>query len=195
MKILGIEREIIINKKNIKNLNIRVKPDLKIYVNAPSKMTYNQIYESVNKHKDWIERSFKRQLERQKFDSIVLLKGKPIEQNLNEREIKNLLEKNVNYLDAIVKEVLVKLNLGDVIIKYRFMKSRWGSCMYKKRIITLNKYLIHFDENIVKSVLCHEICHLYVPNHSKDFYSLLVRLNPYYKKHRDYLKKHSHVLK
>ncbi|MEI0538095.1 SprT family zinc-dependent metalloprotease [Brachyspira pulli] len=47
--------EIIIEYKRIKNIYIRVKPDLNIYVTAPKRVTKKYIYELIEKRKDWIE--------------------------------------------------------------------------------------------------------------------------------------------
>ncbi|WP_028330217.1 M48 family metallopeptidase [Brachyspira alvinipulli] len=47
--------EVIIKYKRIKNIYIRVKPDLNIYVTAPKRVTKKYIYELLEKRKDWIE--------------------------------------------------------------------------------------------------------------------------------------------
>lgn len=47
--------KIIIEYKRIKNIYIRVKPDLNIYVTAPKRVTKKYIYELIEKRKDWIE--------------------------------------------------------------------------------------------------------------------------------------------
>ena len=46
MIINGINYEVVITKKKIKKIYVRVKSDLKIYVNAPTKMPLNQIEEN-----------------------------------------------------------------------------------------------------------------------------------------------------
>lgn len=47
--------EIIIEYKKIKNIYIRVKPDLNIYVTAPKRVTKKYIYELIEKRREWIE--------------------------------------------------------------------------------------------------------------------------------------------
>ena len=47
--------EVIIEYKRIKNIYIRVKPDLNIYVTAPKKVAKKYIYDLLEKRKDWIE--------------------------------------------------------------------------------------------------------------------------------------------
>ncbi|EKV57923.1 M48 family metallopeptidase [Brachyspira hampsonii] len=47
--------EIIIEYKKIKNIYIRVKPDLNIYVTAPKRASKKYIYELIEKRREWIE--------------------------------------------------------------------------------------------------------------------------------------------
>lgn len=48
-------KDIIIKYKRIKNIYIRVKPDLNIYVTAPKRVSKKYIKELVEKRKEWIE--------------------------------------------------------------------------------------------------------------------------------------------
>ncbi|MFI3163944.1 MAG: SprT family zinc-dependent metalloprotease [Bacillota bacterium] len=66
-------------------------------------------------------------------------------------------------------------------IKIRKMKSRWGSCMVNKKIITLNASLIHAPTPCIEYVVLHELCHFVHPNHSKDFYNLVQAFMPDWK--------------
>lgn len=47
--------EIIIKYKRIKNIYIRIKPDLNIHVTAPKRVAKKYIKELVEKRKEWIE--------------------------------------------------------------------------------------------------------------------------------------------
>ena len=73
-------------------------------------------------------------------------------------------------------------------IKIRKMKSRWGSCNYNKKILTFALMLIHLPTDCIEYVVAHELAHLVVPNHSKDFYKLLEELMPDYKERRQRLR-------
>jgi len=68
------------------------------------------------------------------------------------------------------------------------MKTKWGSCNYKKRYINLNLYLIHKSLNAIESVILHEFAHFFHPNHSKEFYSFIRNIMPEYKKYELELK-------
>ncbi|WP_329905024.1 SprT family zinc-dependent metalloprotease [Porphyromonas pogonae] len=57
-------------------------------------------------------------------------------------------------------------------LKYRKMKSKWGSCS-STGTITLNTELIKAPESCIRYVMIHELCHLLEHNHSKHFYHYL----------------------
>lgn len=63
-------------------------------------------------------------------------------------------------------------------IRMRFMKTRWGSCVKEKNMITLNQHLAEMPESCIEYVVTHEFCHLVEPNHSRKFYELLTTMMP-----------------
>lgn len=64
------------------------------------------------------------------------------------------------------------------VIKYRHMKSRWGSCNYKNYVLTFNYYLVHAPIDCVEYVVYHEFTHFIHPDHSRAFYTELSRHVP-----------------
>lgn len=72
-------------------------------------------------------------------------------------------------------------------IKFRKMKSRWGSCNYVKGIITLNTTLAAYQVEAVEYVVMHEFAHFIVQNHSKDFYAVVERFMPDWKRRKGML--------
>lgn len=71
-----------------------------------------------------------------------------------------------------------KYDVAMPVLRIRNMETRWGSCLAKKGVITLNKRLIEAPRNCIEYVVMHELCHLIHPNHSKQFYSFLTMLMP-----------------
>ena len=72
--------------------------------------------------------------------------------------------------------------------KIRRMKSRWGSCNTCTGTITLNLELAEHDKEALKYVIAHELTHLYVRGHSREFYALLATFYPNWKEVRASLK-------
>ena len=66
-------------------------------------------------------------------------------------------------------------------IKYRTMKTRWGSCIPEKKSITFNISLAQKDIECVEYVVVHELIHLIEPTHSTNFYRILEKNIPNWK--------------
>lgn len=67
------------------------------------------------------------------------------------------------------------------------MKSRYGSYSKKTDTICLNLKLAAFSDEVILSVIYHELAHTKVMNHQDKFYEVLFKLDPDYKKHRKIL--------
>lgn len=73
----------------------------------------------------------------------------------------------------ITPQITHTLNLKDVI-------STYGINYIKKHIINLNISLLHYSDEIIRSVIVHELCHDYVANHSRQFYATVYKYMPNY---------------
>lgn len=82
-----------------------------------------------------------------------------------------------------------KYGVAMPVLRIRDMKTRWGSCLVKKGIITLSKHLIEAPRNCIEYVVMHELCHFIYPNHSKQFYSFLSMLMPDWRERKTILDK------
>ena len=72
-------------------------------------------------------------------------------------------------------------------LRIRDMETRWGSCLAKKGVITLNKRLLEAPRNCIEYVVMHEFCHFIHPNHSKHFYGFFAMLMPDWKERKTVL--------
>ncbi len=78
-------------------------------------------------------------------------------------------------------------------IKLSNARTRWGSCS-SQRIIRLSWRLIMAPPDIIDSVIVHELAHFVHQNHSKEFWNLVSRECPDYKKAHKWLRNSGHLL-
>ena len=75
----------------------------------------------------------------------------------------------------------------------REQRTRWGSCSSKKNV-NLNWRLILAPLPIIEYVVVHELCHMYIPNHSRLFWEELQRQLPDGFARRNWLQQHGQGL-
>lgn len=69
------------------------------------------------------------------------------------------------------------------------MKTRWGTCNTNTKTIWLNLALVHAKRECIEYVIMHELAHLRVANHGKDFIALMDKYMPSWKNLREELNK------
>ena len=202
-----IEFDVIIEKKNNKNTYIRVKENNTILVTTNYFVTKKQIIELLNNNKPFILKSIKRLEKKEELNNKFLLLGKEyniIEMTNSKIEIvgNNIYTPNMkkldNWLSKQMKELFLKrlnyyYNLFEEEIPYpnlkiRKMKTRWGVCNRKNTTVTLNSELLKYDINKLDYVVVHELSHFIHFNHSKNFWNLVSKYCPEYKKIRKELR-------
>ena len=81
-----------------------------------------------------------------------------------------------------------KLGIDFPTIKVKDMRSRWGSCIPSKKILTFNVHLMEYPLPAAEYVVAHEFTHFLQANHSARFYAELARYMPDYKQREKLLK-------
>ena len=122
----------------------------------------------------------------------IFLEVKDLSDNVKkQRMVCNFLDQQCrDVFSEIVQEVyplFQKYRVPMPVVRIRDMDTRWGSCLVKKGIITLNKRLLEAPRDCIEYVVMHELCHFIHPNHSKHFYSFLSMLMPDWKDRKRYL--------
>lgn len=152
--------EIIYSK--IKNVYIQIK-DGKVIIRAPKRMSEKELERMIEKKSEWIERNLGKSRQKQEKEELY-----------TEEQFKKIVETNANELINITGLIPNKIRIRDI-------KYAWGSCSNNKNI-TINKNLISYSELAIRYVILHELCHLKYMNHSKEFWSLVQKYMPEYKK-------------
>jgi predicted metal-dependent hydrolase len=73
------------------------------------------------------------------------------------------------------------MNLYPTDIRFRKLKKRWGSCTFDN-IVIFNYKMIKLPENYCDYIIIHELAHIKVKNHSRDFWDLMEKYIPESKK-------------
>lgn len=211
----------LLERKSVKNLNLRIHKDCKVYVSANPDIPSEKVDGFVVSKGAYIHAAQKKFHEMAQYapqprqyvsgETFYLL-GRGVRLKV-EKNVKNTIFSDGIYLylgvkdpeDFAKKQRMVKRYLdeqcrdifGEIIseiypifqkygvamptLRIRDMETRWGSCLAKKGIITLNKRLLEAPRNCIEYVVMHEFCHFIHPNHSKHFYGFLTMLMPDWK--------------
>ena len=197
--------EVEIIKKNNKNTYIRVK-DGKIVVTTNRFTSKNSIIKLIQDNKlsiiKMIDRDSKKLDKSRKFyyfgrkyDIVYGFNGIEFDNDKiyasNEVQFKKYIDKEIH---RIFKERLdywyniFEENIPVPNMKIRKMTSRWGVCNIKNYNVTLNYMLSTYDITCLDYVIVHELSHFIHPNHSRNFWLLVGKYYPDYKKARKMLK-------
>ncbi len=216
-----------LERKNVKNINLRIRCDGSVWVSANDSVPEQYIHDFVQKKQCYIEKvqSAFRELNSHQTQERQYVSGESfyllghslrlkVTQNkkesvhtdgvylfLNVRDINHFEHKKRMIMrfyhhqcNQVFSDVLAEVyqkfhryGFDMPVFKLRTMKTRWGSCIAKKGVITLNKRLIEAPLNCIEYVITHELCHLVHPNHSKAFYEMLTVAMPDWRERKSLL--------
>lgn len=207
-KLDGIEYNVIINRKNNKNLYIRVKEDMNIYVYCNYFTTKSMINNVLKTNELSLLKMINNVKNKNEKNNKFFYLGKQyniiFDNNINKtRVIENrIITKNENTLNKWYKEEIIRIfderyiyvfnnfkeNIKSPILKIRNMKTRWGVYNRLNHSITLNSKLIEYNIDKIDYVILHELCHIIYFNHSKNFWNLVGKYCNNYKEIRKEMK-------
>ena len=203
----GIEYDVIIEKKNNKNTYIRVKEDQKIYVTTNYFVSKGYIKQLLDNNYESIKKMIDKNKSRQeknnyfyylgkKYDVIIVptfdiditedkifVKSNDYLNKWLKKQTERLYEERLDYIYSLFKEDIPYPKL-----RIRKMKTRWGVCNRKDKIVTLNSELIKYGINQIDYVIVHELSHFIYFDHSKNFWNQVMKYCPNYKEIRKTLR-------
>jgi len=220
-----------LERKNVKNLNLRVRKDGNVFASANFDVSYEKIDNFVCSRASFIFKSI------DKFQRFNLYRQQPknyvsgetfyvqgrglrlkvlkadkdsvfsdgiyiylsVKEPENFKKKQNMINKFLNQqckdvFNEIINNIypiFSKYGVDMPVLRIRDMKTRWGSCLAKKGIITLNNRLIEAPRSCIEYVIMHEMCHFIHPNHSKEFYNYLTMLMPDWQERKKALEKNA----
>jgi len=98
------------------------------------------------------------------------------------KSFKEYIEGRVRYFEHLMN-IKVPYN-----VNVRLYKSIWGSHRLNTKTISFNIRLIHYSDEVIDSIVIHELAHHFEANHQKKFYYIVKKYCPNYKKHHQSLK-------
>lgn len=164
-----------LQRKNVRNINLRVKADGTVCVSANR----------------WVPQ--------RTIDAFLQAKASFVLSTLNKYEKRSALVKKQYFTEEEIKDVILdlckkvypyfaKLGVEYPEIKFRKMVSQWGNCRSDRGILTFNTNLMYAPHECIEYVVLHEFTHFLVANHSAEFYTELAKVCPDWKTLKGQLK-------
>lgn len=175
---MSVETKISIIRSNRKTLSIELKPN-EIIARAPMRMKDKEIYKFIESKKDWIDKHLTKINKRQKIiDDLKPFTQEQIKQFTAKAKLD--IPKRVEYYAKIIGVDYNRITI-------RCQHTRWGSCSSKGNL-NFNCLLVLLPEEVIDSIVVHELCHRKHMNHSARFYAEIDKVFPNYKKCHLWLK-------
>ena len=169
-------RTVLVQRKSIKNMYLRVDPQTgRLKVSAPRFTPDLAVIGFVRRREDWIEKALAKAQQRA---------SQPV-RTFSAADRRAFRAKCAAALERW--QPLVGRRASGFSV--RDMKTRWGSCNTRSAHLNFNLKLLDLPQECLDYVVVHELCHLWVPGHSKAFWDQVERVYPDYRKVRKVLRK------
>ncbi len=161
--------------KSVKNINLRIKSNGEIKISASRRVSQKVIEEFILSKADFILNALDKYKQREESPRV---------QYYTENELKS----EIIELCDNVYPYYERLGVGYPQIKFRKMKSRWGSCHTVKKVLTFNLNLVYAPFECIEYIVYHEFTHFLQADHSPKFYEQLEKVCPNWKERRKRLR-------
>ncbi len=169
------EISVIHSKRN--SISIEVKAG-KVIVRAPLRMKDKEIQKFIETKKNWIDKHLDIFTEQQKKTEGL--------NPYTEEELKEIVSEAKRKIPERAQYYAKKIGVDYNNITIRKQRKRWGSCSSLGNL-NFNCLLILLPNEVLDSVVVHELCHRKHMNHSAKFYAEIEKVFPEYKKWHKWL--------
>ncbi len=203
-----------IQKKAVRSLRLRLRNRNEIEVTVPQLMPMFLVQQFIKNHSEWIEKNnqkikknkdlsklksirilgekYEVEVKKALRESLVIMDKKIFINYSDKRKIKKLIDQKMRpWALRIIKEKINELagkhQLNYEKISVKNQSSRFGSCSSQGNL-NFNWQIILLPMDKFEHVLWHELAHLTVKNHSRDFWNLMAKYDPKYIENRRWLK-------
>ena len=167
--------EVRLQRKKVKNLNLRIARDGDhVDASAPAWMSPADVADFVHRKHDWIQAQMER------------VSATPMAQasQASKDEVTQWRAVVQACVPALVAawEPIMGVKAGQ--LAYRNMTSRWGSCNFRNGKLSFALDLAAKPEDLIESVVIHELTHLLEPSHNQRFQQLMASWDKEYRSKR-----------
>ncbi|MBI4563232.1 MAG: M48 family metallopeptidase [Planctomycetes bacterium] len=122
-------------------------------------------------------------------DSLMVTVPTPVDRSIR-RALVGWYRREAEWeLERRVRDLSSRHGLAVRSVVVRDQKTRWGSCSTSGRL-SFNWRLMLAPPEIVDYLVCHELAHLWEPNHSPRFWARVGGLCPAWREREKWLRKH-----
>ena len=158
-------------------MRLTIKTDASLIVSVPWRMSERVAEVFIKEKSHWI--LGKLEYMRNRKSSLPLATRKDY---LRYKKLaREIAQKKLEYFNQCYN-----FSIGRISI--RNQKTRWGSCS-KSGNLNFSYRIIYLPEKLCDYIIVHELCHLGEFNHSKNFWELVQKTVPEYKKIRKEVRK------
>lgn len=155
------EYTLIRSKKRRRSVAMKISPTGEIIVRAPVLMPKFMIDRFVREHESWIIK----QKTRTAIPSLPLIPHLD-----SPRSLEDFIKMKVKHYSTI-------MNLFPARLRFRNVRSYWGSCS-PAGVISFNHHLLYAPREAVEYVIVHELAHLKYRGHGIRFWDLVRKYYP-----------------
>jgi predicted metal-dependent hydrolase len=205
--------------RRARRVRVAVDPGTGVEVVLPQRAAAREAEAAVAALRPWIERRLK-EIERARavvagragtlpyLDQTLTLVEQPGRTRVHRRGAELLVPDGAERLPALERfyrraaqrEISARLDRACGLtgtsyerLSIRGQRSRWASCS-RSGTMSFNWRLMLAPEEVVDYVVWHEVCHLEVMDHSDEFWGLVSRRCPGYRRHIRWLREHGPTL-
>lgn len=159
-----------------KTIAIQVKPDGRIVVRSPYRVSRKQVERFLEEKSQWI-----------KTQQEKLRKGEEAKREITDEMRKRGVRMAMELIPERVRYYADIMGISYGRITIREQKTRWGSCSCKGNL-NFNWKLMLMPPEILDYVVVHELAHRKEMNHSRDFWKIVEQVLPDYQERRKRLR-------
>ena len=170
-------------RSNRKSISIEIKPS-GITVRAPLRMSNAEVERFLESKNDWIEKHVEKVAERNRRAEEL--------PPLTAEQLRKLVQKAKEHIPSRVAYYAAIIGVDYGRITIRSQHTRWGSCSAQGNL-NFNCLLMLLPNDVIDSVVVHELCHRKHMNHSPKFYEEVEKVFPEYQRCRRWLKENGSI--